>query len=70
MVDVAGANRRLLFRPRFTAHVGSWQSILGAPQRGDYKNAAQFCKAEHAFFGEDAFKRRYGDKANAFGEMR
>jgi hypothetical protein len=43
-----------------------WQPIP-APQRGDYKNAAQFCKAEQAFWGEQ-FASRYGGGANAFGK--
>jgi Tol biopolymer transport system component len=41
------------------------------PQRSDYKNAAQFCKAEQAFLGTAAFRHKYGgpkgNGANAFG---
>jgi Tol biopolymer transport system component len=37
------------------------------PRREDFKNAAQFCKAEREYFGEDAFRARYGGDANAFG---
>ena len=43
-----------------------WQPIPG-PRRGDFKNAAQFCKAERDFWGED-FAERYGGGANAFGK--
>jgi hypothetical protein len=41
------------------------------PQRSDYKNAAQFCKAEKAFLGTAGFRHNYGgpksNGANAFG---
>lgn len=45
----------------------SWQAIPG-PRRNDYKNAAQFCKAERDFLGEAAFKQRFGGAANAYGK--
>jgi Tol biopolymer transport system component len=48
----------------------SWQPLPG-PQRSDFKNAAQFCKADRTFMGESAFRQRYGDKENgstAFGK--
>jgi Tol biopolymer transport system component len=45
----------------------SWQPILG-PQRSDYKNAAQFCKAERVFLGDAAFTKKYGGGANAYGK--
>jgi Tol biopolymer transport system component len=45
---------------------------LPGPQRSDYKNAAKFCKAERAFFGDTAFARTYGgpknNVANAYGK--
>ena len=44
----------------------TWQPIP-APQRGDYKNAAHFCKAERDFVGDAAFRQRYGGGANAHG---
>jgi dipeptidyl aminopeptidase/acylaminoacyl peptidase len=44
-----------------------WQPIPG-PQRGDYKNAAQFCKAESDFMGDAAFTQKYGGGANAHGK--
>jgi Tol biopolymer transport system component len=43
-----------------------WQPIPG-PRRSDYKNVAQFCKAEQAFWG-DQFAGRYGGGANAYGK--
>jgi Tol biopolymer transport system component len=51
------------------AYEGSpdWQPVSG-PQRGDVKNRAQFCKAEHAFWGENGFNSRYGGGANAYGK--
>jgi len=44
-----------------------WQPIVG-PQRGDYKNAAQFCKALREFLGDETFRNRYGGGANAHGK--
>jgi Tol biopolymer transport system component len=47
-----------------------WQPIPG-PRRTDYRNAAQFCKAERAFSGDAAFTAKYGTNgngANAFGK--
>jgi hypothetical protein len=44
-----------------------WQPIPG-PRRSDYKNAAQFCKAERDFFGDAAFTSKYGGGANAHGK--
>jgi Tol biopolymer transport system component len=48
----------------------SWQPIPG-PKRTDYRNAAQFCKAERAFLGERQFRQKYGTGpktgANAHG---
>jgi TolB protein len=43
-----------------------WQPVPG-PRRTDYKNAAQFCKAERDFWG-DQFASRYGGGANAYGK--
>jgi Tol biopolymer transport system component len=44
----------------------NWQPIPG-PKRSDYKNAAQFCKAEQAFWG-DQFASRYAGGPNAYGK--
>jgi TolB protein len=47
-----------------------WQPLPG-PQRSDFKNAAQFCKAKRASMGESAFGRTYGTSGNgahAFGK--
>ena len=44
-----------------------WQPLLPGPQRGDYKNSAQFCKAEWEFWG-DEFPGRYGGGSNAYGK--
>jgi Tol biopolymer transport system component len=44
-----------------------WQLVVG-PQRGDYKNAAHFCKALREFLGDEAFRSRYGGGANAHGK--
>jgi Tol biopolymer transport system component len=44
-----------------------WQPVRG-PQRSDYKNTAQFCKAERDFLGESRFRAKYGGGANAHGK--
>ena len=44
-----------------------WQP-LPEPKRVDFKNAAQFCKAERDFLGDAAFRAKYGDGANAYGK--
>jgi TolB protein len=47
-----------------------WQPIPG-PSRGDFKNAAKFCKADSDFLGESAFAQKYGangNGSNAFGK--
>ena len=47
-----------------------WQPVPG-PKRSDYKNAAQFCKAERDFLGEEGFGKKYatnGTAANANGK--
>jgi dipeptidyl aminopeptidase/acylaminoacyl peptidase len=47
-----------------------WQPIPG-PQRADFKNSAQFCKAEREFMGESTFAQKYGANgrgANAYGQ--
>ena len=44
-----------------------WQPLPG-PQRGDFRNAAQFCRAERDFLGPAPFSARYGGGANAFGK--
>jgi hypothetical protein len=41
----------------------SWQP-LPPPQRGDYRNANQYCKAIKSYLGPAEFKRRYGKKKN------
>jgi X-Pro dipeptidyl-peptidase C-terminal non-catalytic domain len=41
------------------------------PQRSDFHNAAEFCKAQHDFLGDGAFADRYGtnkNKNNALGK--
>jgi TolB protein len=44
----------------------NWQPIPG-PNRADFQNAAQFCKAERAFWGREAFEQRYGGRGNGVG---
>jgi dipeptidyl aminopeptidase/acylaminoacyl peptidase len=41
-----------------------WQAIPG-PQRSDYKNAAQFCKADRDYLEEVGFANKYGSNGNA-----
>jgi Tol biopolymer transport system component len=44
-----------------------WQPLVG-PRRADFKNAAQFCKAERAYLGDARFAAKYGGGANAHGK--
>jgi len=63
VMDASGANQTDIIggeRP-------DWQPIPG-PQRSDYRNAAQFCKAERSFLGDAAFTKKYGGGANAYGK--
>ncbi|HEY3256708.1 MAG TPA: hypothetical protein VGJ91_22280, partial [Polyangiaceae bacterium] len=56
--------------PTDREHYPTWQPLPG-PQRGDYKNAAKFCKVERAFLGEQRFRQRYGTGpkgTNAYGK--
>ena len=61
-------------RTQITTRVGSgnfdfdadWQPIP-PPRRENFKNAAKFCEAERDYFGEDAFRARYGGGADAYG---
>jgi TolB protein len=48
-------------------NVPDWQPLPG-PQRSDYKNASQFCKAEREFLGDAAFAAKYGGGANGHGK--
>jgi hypothetical protein len=49
------------------AFSNDWQPLPG-PQRTDYKDAAQFCKAERDFLGGSQFRAKYGGGANAHGK--
>jgi TolB protein len=64
-----GTGRTTLARleDQYDLYEPDWQPLPG-PQRGDYKNAAQFCKAERDFFGDETFRNRYGGGANAYGK--
>jgi Tol biopolymer transport system component len=57
--------------PLSSGYGPSWQPILG-PQRSDYKNAEEFCRADRDFLGAAAFRDKYGTGpkggANAFGK--
>jgi TolB protein len=68
VMNTDGSNQRNVTNTP-TIHEGqpSWQPIPG-PKRSDYKNAAQFCKAEHDFLGGAAFTQKHGGGANAYGK--
>lgn len=70
-MDADGANEEQLTQNKLAggAYEGgpAWQPIPG-PARADYKNQAQFCKAEREFWGEAGFRARYGGGANAHGK--
>ena len=62
---------KYIYRVRATDDDGAttvWRDIITVgPNRKDYKNAAQFCKAEQAFWG-DQFADRYGGGSHAYGK--
>jgi Tol biopolymer transport system component len=68
-INVDGSGERQVTSPGdgICAQDPDWQRLLG-PRRSDYKNASKFCKAEREFFGEEAFRQRYGGGANAYGK--
>jgi hypothetical protein len=58
---------RLTNDPAASNFSPDWQPIPG-PQRRDYKNAEQVCKAARDFLGDSQFRAKYGDGANAHGK--
>jgi Tol biopolymer transport system component len=63
-INADGTSRQQLTSGSANDSQPDWQPIPG-PQRGNYKNAAQFCKADRDFLGDDAFARKYGSNGNA-----
>lgn len=49
------------------AFAPDWQPLPG-PRPEDFKNRAHFCKSEREFWGQEAFRARYGGHANSFGK--
>jgi Tol biopolymer transport system component len=73
VVNLADGTRQTLTPSGAFDASPDWQPITQpvGPQRGDYDNAAQFCKAERSFLGDAAFATRYGTSrngVNAFGK--
>ena len=71
VIGVDGTARSKLTAPDLSREIhdvsADWQPIP-PPKRGDYKNAAQFCKAEREFWGDTSFAQRHGGGANAHGQ--
>jgi TolB protein len=68
VMNADGSNQtRLTNTPTQPELEPDWQPLPG-PQRSEYKNAAQFCKAERDFLGDEGFRNRYGGGANAYGK--
>jgi len=68
--DATGRQEGLASDLSQSASSPTWQPIpreTPGPARGDFKNAAHFCKAEQTFWG-DQFAGRYGGGANAYGK--
>jgi Tol biopolymer transport system component len=63
IMDADGSNVMRISETPHSELEPDWQPIVG-PQRSDYKNAAQFCKAERDFLGDEAFRRKYGANGN------
>jgi dipeptidyl aminopeptidase/acylaminoacyl peptidase len=49
------------------SYLPDWQPIP-RPHGHDFKNAAQFCKAERGLLGDSTFRQKYGGAANAYGK--
>jgi Tol biopolymer transport system component len=67
VMNVDGSGQANLTRNGASDFEADWQPTEG-PQRGGYKNDAQFCKAEHDFLGGAAFRQKYGGGAGAYGK--
>jgi len=69
-INADGTGRQQLTSGSANDGQPDWQPIPRppGPQRSDYKNAAQFCKAERDFLGDAAFTKKYGGGANAYGK--
>jgi dipeptidyl aminopeptidase/acylaminoacyl peptidase len=67
-VDYPAKSDDRVVDPLPNAYDPDWQPLQHGPQRSDYKNAAQFCKAERAFLGDGGFRQKYGGGANAHGK--
>ena len=70
VMNADGSGQTNLTQNGATDYLPAWQPIPG-PQRSDFKNGAQFCKAERAFLGDTAFAKKYGTNgngANAYGK--
>jgi Tol biopolymer transport system component len=69
-MNVDGTNQTRLTNDPASNFSPDWQPLPG-PQRGDYKNAEEFCRAERDFLGAAAFRHKYGTGpkgSNAFGK--
>jgi Tol biopolymer transport system component len=67
VMNADGSGQTNLTHNSATDFEPDWQPLPG-PKRSDYKNAAQFCKAELAFLGDAAFAQKFGGGANAQGK--
>jgi TolB protein len=63
VVSTDGTSQTNLTRVPANDNFSDWQPVPG-PRRTDYRNAAQFCKAERAFLGDAAFATKYGTNGN------
>jgi hypothetical protein len=65
-----GTQQTLIAEAVVVGNPPDWQP-LPEPQRSDFNNAAQFCKAERDFLGDETFGNKYGTNgngANAYGK--
>ena len=60
-MNAEGSGQTNLTNDPYEDRLWDWLSAQG-PQRGDYKNARQFCKAERDFLGKAVFREQYGQR--------
>ena len=71
VIGIDGTDHHRLTDPDLSREIHdvspAWQAIP-PPRRADFKNAAKFCEAERAYWGDAEFRRRHGGGANAHGK--
>jgi TolB protein len=70
VMNADGTSQRRLTNTSTVQELDSDWQALPLPTPADYKNAAQFCKAERARLGESGFRARYGRNGGCVNQTR